>query len=148
MSKRSLFVDDSSENISKFNVDPKFAQRYKHNKDREALQRAKELGLDDRSYSETSESEDEEADLINPVVSEKFNNLLKMIRNNDSRIKDPNFNPFEDKDFEIENEKKKQSKPVYYKDLIASEVPEDAPIKQEKAAKDDFLAALDNWEAD
>ena len=71
-----------------------------------------------------------------------------MIRNNDSRIKDPNFNPFEDKDFEIENEKKKQSKPVYYKDLIASEVPEDAPIKQEKAAKDDFLAALDNWEAD
>ena len=37
MSKRSLFVGDTSENISKFNVDPKFAQRYKHNKDREAL---------------------------------------------------------------------------------------------------------------
>ena len=147
MSKRSLFVGDTSENISKFNVDPKFAQRYKHNKDREALQRAKELGLDDRSYSETSESEDEEAELINPIVSQKFNNLLKMIRDNDSRIKDPNFNPFDDADFEIENEKQSKEKPVYYKHLITSEVPEDAPVKQEKAAKDDFLAAMDDWEA-
>ena len=32
--------------------------------------------------------------------------------------------------------------------MITAEAPEDAPVKQEKAVKDDFLAAMDNWEAE
>jgi hypothetical protein len=95
MSKRSLFANDEENRPgdSALKVNKKFAQSFERRKRAEELQRAKDLNLDpDDKSSETSySSEDEDAELVNERVSEKFSNLIQMIRSNDSRIKDPNF---------------------------------------------------------
>ena len=113
---------EGEQNAFKINED--FAKKYEHNKRRELLDIAKwKYGeaalLDDARESEESESsssDDSEAELINERVENKFLQVMDAIRSKDkdkiaSLSKAPDANIFEDEDFsETKNETKKDKK--------------------------------------
>ncbi|EEF47382.1 Trichohyalin, putative [Ricinus communis] len=146
-----LFDDDENENIdvSKIEIDDKFARRYVHNKKREDLQRYEELKKkgqieDSESDSESSESEEDDAEIKKlskkKSFKEFFNNLIK-VKERDPSIYKKDVKLFEsdsdtdtnDDDSKGENEMRdgKKKKAVYLKDVRAQQLIEEGPEFEE-----------------
>lgn len=140
-----------------FSVNSKFASSFEAKKRREEIQKAKERAKDLQLYSgsEVSESEDSSAELLTKKANSKFMNILTMIKKGDPKLKDPTFQAFSDSDFETSSlSSEKDQKPVRYKDLLRKQLlnPEteekDTEVFKEKQVKNEFLAAVNNWEAE
>ena len=139
-----------------FSVNSKFASSFEAKKRREEIQKAKERAKDLQLYSgsEVSESEDSSAELLTKKANSKFMNILTMIKKGDPKLKDPSFQAFGDSDFETSSlSSEKDQKPVRYKDLLRKQLlnPEteekETEVFKEKQVKNEFLEAVNNWEA-
>lgn len=139
-----------------FSVNSKFASSFEAKKRREEIKKAKERAQELELYSgsEVSESEDSSAELLTKKANSKFMNILTMIKKGDPKLKDPNFQAFSDSDFETSSvSSEKEQKPVRYKDLLRQQLinpgseEKDTEVFKEKQVKNEFLAAVNNWEA-
>ncbi|KAL9234865.1 hypothetical protein vseg_009683 [Gypsophila vaccaria] len=119
--------DDDNEEIEKIEINPEFAKRYEHNKKREDLQKYEEMkkkGLIDSETESDSESDSDDID----VTKDFFDGILK-IRKKDPILLKKDVNLFggnedsdDDKKEKKKKKKEKKAKPIYMKDLNASQL--------------------------
>ncbi|KZV42821.1 hypothetical protein F511_29640 [Dorcoceras hygrometricum] len=141
-----LFEDDDSENndLSKIQIDHKFAKRYEYNKKREDLQRYEELKKNgklgvSRSDSEDSSSPDEELSLEPSKKKDfEFFDALIKVKNQDPVLKDKDAKLFysdSENESDSGNERTKRGagdgekvkKPIFLKDVVSRQLIEAGP---------------------
>ncbi|GAB2287140.1 hypothetical protein Dimus_021526 [Dionaea muscipula] len=142
-----LFDDsgDDVEEISKIEVDEKFAKRFDHNKKREDLQRFEELkkkGLieDSDSDSDSESSSEDDVDIASKKKDIEFLDALLKVRNKDPILKDTGAALFalsegsEEEDEQGKGEKgdKQMKKKKYLKDVMAQHLIEEGPEFEER----------------
>lgn len=119
-----LFDGGDREDEGTLTINRDYARRYDERKRREELRKNKDLLNDE---SESSESEDEDGELLTQRVNNKVLDTLYKIKKKDPSVYDQNVRFFEDKDFEEEPDEKKHDssegtslnrKPVLYKDVL------------------------------
>jgi len=116
-------ADNNGDDIDTLGFNKDFAKRFEHNKRREELQRAKEKygqNLSDLSDASSETSEDEDGELVNEQVTQKFLETVTMLRDNDPKAKSASQNCFDDEIFEqkLDQETKEAKPTVTYKDLV------------------------------
>jgi len=124
-----LFGDDSDAEEEKLQVNEKFAEAYEARKRKQALDKAKEQGLDDLSGDESSSSdEDSDAELLTKKLSMQVAQTIHAIRSKDPSIYSDKTSFFdEDSDSEEDEEQaaerqRKKKKPYLLKDHLRDEV--------------------------
>ncbi|CAD8141501.1 unnamed protein product [Paramecium pentaurelia] len=104
----------------KLKINKQFAEKYQKKKERELLDKKGEI-LDQQESSEDQISEDENGDLINDKVTQKFIETLAKIRYKHPDIyQDKEI--FQEEDFDEPNIKNKDQKKVTYADLQGQEI--------------------------
>lgn len=148
-----------NQNKDTLTINAKFAKSFEIRKRREDIQKAKEKAKDLNIYSgsdvSSSESEDSDAELLTKKADSKFLKVLSMIKTNDPKLKDPSYKAFSDSDFESsEDNDKKPDKPMRYKELVTQSITKvskepikDTPAYEEKVIKNEFLDAVQKWQA-
>jgi protein KRI1 len=117
------------EDFHELKINEDFAKRFEHNKRRELLDKARQkygeqalLDSEKSEESESSSSDDSEAELLNERVESKFLQVIDAIRSKDKdRLNklakgDPNANIFDDEDFENERVAKSKKTKFTLKD--------------------------------
>lgn len=135
------------EDAGELKISEKFAAKYNAKKDKAELARANRILAEEGGGSESSESEDEEANLLTSRVNHRIFDTLTKIKSKDKSIYDSKHTFFTDQDFEEPaaasssgSEKKLKYKDVLRKQLLeggadAISKEEDALDAKERAAK-------------
>ncbi|KAF6153491.1 hypothetical protein GIB67_027358 [Kingdonia uniflora] len=117
---------DDTDKISKLEFDPNYALRYEHNKNREELHKLQELKkkgiVEDSDDSETESEDDGDTRAIHP----HFFDVLDRVKKRDPVINIKDKKLFESDDEEVDeegrfNKKPKKEKPMYLKDVVATQ---------------------------
>merc|ERR1712079_825514 len=93
--------------VCELRISEKFAKKYNAQKDKEELTRASRILADEDEGDESSESEDEDAELLTNTVDTKIFETLNKIRSRDPSIYNKDNGFFNDEDFK----EKKVDKP-------------------------------------
>ncbi|GFU34234.1 protein KRI1 homolog [Nephila pilipes] len=111
MSKPLSLLSDSSDQESEvqFTINKGYAQRYDIWRKNEELQKLKDL---DKDISETSSESEEE---VEPVIEKDFFKTLSLLKSNDPRIYDKNYQFFSEEPI-VKKPKEKKEKPMFMKD--------------------------------
>ena len=120
-----LFDDEKSGEVDGFKINEQFAKKFEYNQRRQLLEKGQQKygDLDSGSESDEVEEEDDDGELINTRVEEKFLETIALIRENDPKIKQVTEDLFKDEDFESDGEaKNKIGKKLTYKDQIRENV--------------------------
>ena len=95
--KKQLFEEEEDQQPKEsFSINTDFAKKYEHNERRKLLEKAKEKygekalldSAEDESDQSSSEEEDDDGELINPKFEKKFLETMRMIRENDPKLKE------------------------------------------------------------
>lgn len=110
MSEKLSFLDhDPSDSEVEFKINEQYANRYNVWRNKEELQKYKDLKKEEDD-SETSSESDEEM----PEFDEEFFRALSLLKGKDPRIYDKNYELFSNK--EVKKSKTVKDKPMYMKD--------------------------------
>jgi len=120
-----LFGD--AENTPELKISQSFAKKYNEKKDHEELIRGQKILAEEDHGSESSEEEDEDAELLTKKVGLKIFETLNKIKSKDPSIYDNKHTFFSEKDFEKGTTASSSSgeKKVTYKDLMRKTLLED-----------------------
>ncbi|KAH9321026.1 hypothetical protein KI387_015665, partial [Taxus chinensis] len=134
--KMDLFGDSDGEEkgFTEIKVNKAYAQRFAHNKDREALHRLQELkkkGLAGASDDDESSEDEEDEDGYIPAKTDlQFYETLAKVKRKDPLIYEKDVKLYDDDDEEMEekkNEVGKKKKVMYLKDVVAQHLLENGP---------------------
>lgn len=104
-----------------FKINEDFAKKYNKYREKEELQKLKSRYGDATSDSESSESEDENAEALTPGLERDFLRTLAYLKNKDPAIYDKSKKFYEEHESDDSSgsnvEKEKSSKPMYLKDF-------------------------------
>ena len=91
----------SDEDLDTLKFNAKYKQRFTKKKEEQELAYARKLMEDQdiASDSDDESSEDEDGALLNDEVEDKLDETLRMIREKDKKIYDPNFKAFSSSSF-------------------------------------------------
>ena len=115
------FLDDEDNNDVAFGVNESFARKYNARKRREELAKVRREGkynLDGNSGEESSETEDEDAELLTKSKDDEIARTLEMIRNRDPGIYQKDTEFYNENENEESKKKKKKTTAMYAKDYI------------------------------
>lgn len=160
-----------AKNLNTLSINKEFKDKFEYEQRRKILDQVKEKygkNLKSPSSSSASESEDSEADFVNPQVLTKFVDVISSLKDKSKKKEllstDKAF--FEEEDFKETEKKEKRAKPSYtVKDYIMDEANDDdyidprhfekdenkdfndinyIPVKQKDEFKESFLQASKN----
>lgn len=105
-------LDNSSDSEIELSVNKDYANKYNEWRQKEELQKYKDLKKDEEESESSSESSSEE---IDEEFDEEFFRALSLLKGKDPRIFDKNFHLFQKKEI-LKKQKHDKPKPIYMKD--------------------------------
>lgn len=139
--KKQLDLGSDEEESGELQIDEEYAKRFQHNKEREELHRlqdkyGKKVPLEDEESS-TSEEEDEFGDLVTEEVDQGINEVLRRIRDGDTKeLLDPKTKFFEDPEAAVAKlDQSETSKPMHLKDYQRQAILDGAQEEEENEEK-------------
>lgn len=125
MSSTLFGSDDEEIPLKGIKVNQKYAREYQSRKEKEELRQVQFEGVDNEEDDATSESEDEDAELLTTKIDVNIVKTINALRTKDSRIYDKSIQFFHGSSSDEEDEAgegKKHSKPKRYKDVMREQI--------------------------